>query len=1049
MADVVGRIELLVDANGDGLPARVRKVGEEAGKEAGDGFGKEFEKGSGKGAERAGKNVESKLGPAGSRIGKKFASNFSKALDSSDINKRLNAALTFKPKGGSLDYDQFGMQVRSLADQFEQLGKVRLADARSAEQQARADERLAKAANSSAIREVANSMRLQTKARQEAAKAIAAQQRIVEKERASLNQLEKQLARTFNNPRGIESYSKSFLSFDRAAKSLQGDLNRLAKAGRISTVELAKMSHQIRVAGGAAPTLSKGFRDADKVLAGMFAKSDVSLSKFDRGFARVRGTVAGFGNDIERSSVQLGRTVARFTGLERVMARLSPLLGRIRSGVSGMSVGFSKSADGGNRMAKSVVGLNKNLRQMPYLLKTIIGFTVLFAALGGPIAALGSVAGSSLVTLGVAAGALGVGVGVLVAGFRDMTGDLAKVAPAARPAAQALQDMGDQFKDLQDLIQGRMFDGLGPQIQAMAASIMPALEAGLGGIADVLNNLMGQFADALSTPAGAAELQGLLEGFAPILQGLGDGLLQFGGAISAILTAGLPAAQAFATAFAGLGEQFNTFLRSAEGQSALSDFFGTLQTLMPTIIDLIGAAGNALSYLVTPATISALNVALQAFVSFMPVLAQLLDAVAQLNAFGIVAEVFNVLSAALMPIMPVITQLANTLGTVLVSALQAIAPSVGILVQAFVPFLELIANLISTVLPPLLALLVPIIDVFVQLASQVIGALLPAFSAIMPVILIVLQALQPFLAVIVQIATTVISQLVPFITMLAGVFVELMGVIGPMLAEILPMLAQLLMAVFQAVSPLIPVVLQLVQAFLPLLKPIAELISALLPPLIDLLLVVMNSGVTPLIGQIASLAMSFMPLVRTIISSVMPIIKSLTDVLAGLIKFITGVFTGNWKQAWEGIKQMFTGVWDTIKNSAKSSLNIIVEAVNTAIRGINKLLSGVSKLTGGAIDLKIPTIPKLASGGILTRATQVIAGEAGPEAYVPLNRPLSQVDPSVRALSAFAQGKFVPEGAPAASGKQVTFGDVYFSAPNTDPDRAAESWLDKLVETIG
>lgn len=49
-------------------------------------------------------------------------------------------------------------------------------------------------------------------------------------------------------------------------------------------------------------------------------------------------------------------------------------------------------------------------------------------------------------------------------------------------------------------------------------------------------------------------------------------------------------------------------------------------------------------------------------------------------------------------------------------------------------------------------------------------------------------------------------------------------------------------------------------------------------------------------------------------------------------------------------------------------------------------------------------IPKYARGTIASNATLGVFGEAGAEALVPLNRPLSQVDPSVRALSAFAQG---------------------------------------------
>lgn len=51
-----------------------------------------------------------------------------------------------------------------------------------------------------------------------------------------------------------------------------------------------------------------------------------------------------------------------------------------------------------------------------------------------------------------------------------------------------------------------------------------------------------------------------------------------------------------------------------------------------------------------------------------------------------------------------------------------------------------------------------------------------------------------------------------------------------------------------------------------------------------------------------------------------------------------------------------------------------------------------------------------ASGDIFNRRTDVTVGEAGPEAIVPLRRPLNQVDPSVRALSAIAQGLPIPGG---------------------------------------
>lgn len=962
MADVVGRVELTVDADGAGLPAQVRRIGQEAGAEASQGFNQRFRQGARQGATQAGRDMGARLGPAGNRAGQNFANQFARGLRSRSggIEDRLQAMTNLGFDTSNMD--RFQTQVSSLAQSFDDVGRARQNDARAAQAQAVAAERANRAANTQAMRNFSNSLRQQARARQEAERAAAAAVRMQERERVSLDNLERQMARTFNNPNGVQNYARSFMSFDRAATNLNENLTRLRDNNRISNDEFERMSTHIRT-------------------------------------------------------------------VERDMGRMS------------------SSTDRNNN---SIRNLNGNLRHMPHLLKEIIGWTVAIAALSGPIAALGSVAGSSIVVLAAAVAALGAGAIVAIAGFKGMLGDLAEVAPAARPAAKALQDMGKEFGKLQDFLQGRMFDGLGPKIQAMAASIMPALRAGLGPVADVLNNLMGQIAGALATPEGAAELKNLLAGFAPVLQGLGDGFLQFGASLSAILTAAQPMAQAFGQAFADAGRQFNEFLRSAEGQQALTDFFGTLQTLMPTIIDLVAAAGQTLARLVTPETVASLDLALQAFVQFMPVLGDLLNAISELNAFGIVAELFRILGATLEPLMGPLTTIAETIGSVLVTALQALAPAFGEIMAAVAPFLDVVAEMVSTLLPPLVEMLTPLIGVVVQLAQGVLAALFPAFQALLPVLQTLITAFQPILDVIVLIAQELVAQLTPFISQLADVFVSLMETLAPIIAEILPLLAELLMAVWEAISPLIPVVLDLVKAFLPLLEPILKLVAELLPPLIDLVTVLVDEAFKPLIGMIAEIVKSFIPLISTIVDSVIPLIEDLTKILKGLIDFVTGVFTGDWDRAWSGIKDIFSGVWDLIVDAATGALDIIVGAINAAIDLINKLLNKINSLTGLKIPSipSIPSLPKTAIGGTFNGAQARIIGEAGPEAVVPLNRPLSQVHPSVRQLSAFAQGKGTADEG--GGGKRVVFtGDMRFEAPNTDPELAAESWADKVIEKIG
>lgn len=97
----------------------------------------------------------------------------------------------------------------------------------------------------------------------------------------------------------------------------------------------------------------------------------------------------------------------------------------------------------------------------------------------------------------------------------------------------------------------------------------------------------------------------------------------------------------------------------------------------------------------------------------------------------------------------------------------------------------------------------------------------------------------------------------------------------------------------------------------------------------------------------------------------------------GIITFIQGVFSGNWKKAWEGIVQIFEGVFDGIKAAAKIPLNAVIGLVNTAISGVNGVLGQINKIPG--VDLPtVGKIPYLADGGILERGSAVV-GEAGPE----------------------------------------------------------------------
>ena len=57
--------------------------------------------------------------------------------------------------------------------------------------------------------------------------------------------------------------------------------------------------------------------------------------------------------------------------------------------------------------------------------------------------------------------------------------------------------------------------------------------------------------------------------------------------------------------------------------------------------------------------------------------------------------------------------------------------------------------------------------------------------------------------------------------------------------------------------------------------------------------------------------------------------------LLGILDFISGVFTGNWKKAWGGIVNIVSGVFDLIKGFVESMVNIVYK-----IPGVEKAIGG-------------------------------------------------------------------------------------------------------------
>ena len=117
------------------------------------------------------------------------------------------------------------------------------------------------------------------------------------------------------------------------------------------------------------------------------------------------------------------------------------------------------------------------------------------------------------------------------------------------------------------------------------------------------------------------------------------------------------------------------------------------------------------------------------------------------------------------------------------------------------------------------------------------------------------------------------------------------------------------------------------------------------------------------------------------------VFDSVMQVVNGLIDFIRGVFTGDWQRAWQGVSDIFGGIFSGLVALAKSPINAIIGLVNSAIGAINGIIRGINSIkitnpfSGESIGFNVGTIgsiPYLANGGILSRGSAIV-GEAGPE----------------------------------------------------------------------
>lgn len=303
-----------------------------------------------------------------------------------------------------------------------------------------------------------------------------------------------------------------------------------------------------------------------------------------------------------------------------------------------------------------------------------------------------------------------------------------------------------------------------------------------------------------------------------------------------------------------------------------------------------------------------------------------------------------------------------TSGSGVLDTLKSILPTIiNTLQTGLLPILPMIANLFMQILPLIGQLVTAILPVLGELISAVITVLASLIAEILPVIVQLISAILPLVLQTVQ-------SVLP-------VFIQLVNTIVPVLIQIIQ---AVLPVIIQLIQTLLPIIMQIVDAVLPVFISLLNTIVPIFQNIIQAILPVLQQLLQALIPVIQLVAEIFGSVLGSALQSIANIVSNVMQIFQGLIDFITGVFTGNWSQAWEGIKSIFSGAVGGLGEIIKAPLRAVVSAVNTVIGGLNKLKipDWVPGLGGKGIN--IPLIPGFAKGTNRTPST-FIAGENGPE----------------------------------------------------------------------
>lgn len=357
----------------------------------------------------------------------------------------------------------------------------------------------------------------------------------------------------------------------------------------------------------------------------------------------------------------------------------------------------------------------------------------------------------------------------------------------------------------------------------------------------------------------------------------------------------------------------------------------------------------------------------------------------------IATELFGKAGIEMMPMlnqgagaMDELTQRAHELGLVMSEDAVSAGVKLGDTIDDIKKSFSMIGTNLGSAVIPIIQQFADIIVDNMPMIQQTIGALAPILANVAGSILpVIAQLAQSLLPVIVELINQLLPVFAQITETILPICTELLSMLLPPLIQITQSVMPLLVTVLNALAPLLNLLMELlapiIQLFVDLLVPVVDIISRALQPLIEIISVLISAGLQPLVNAVKLVGEVFSAVLSGMFEFAGPIIDNIIGVFQGITTFLKGVFSGDFKSAFQGIVDTVSNIFGGIINIVKMPINAIIDLINGFIAGLNKIkipdwVPGV-----GGMGINIKPIPRLYTGGLVGAGQLISTNEHEPE----------------------------------------------------------------------